>query len=189
MRSDIIHQEHAQFRQILQAMSHPGSLIEMAVPTSNTTEIAPAIHILTCLMDNEVTFSVVGDDKGAVAAALSLQTGSPQVDIATSDFVVAVRGTTDGQLAMIKRGTLEYPDGGATLVYLIDELAEDGGSAELSGPGINGSCRPRFTGLASGELSALREANAEYPLGVDALFVDSKGRIACIPRSTRIGGN
>jgi alpha-D-ribose 1-methylphosphonate 5-triphosphate synthase subunit PhnH len=87
----------------------------------------------------------------------------------------------------MKRGTLEYPDGGATLVYLIEEIAGEGGATELSGPGVNGTASPLFIGLAASELMGLREINAEYPLGVDAMFLDTNGRIACIPRSTRIG--
>jgi alpha-D-ribose 1-methylphosphonate 5-triphosphate synthase subunit PhnH len=140
-------------------------------------------------MDNEVTFTVIGDDSGALATALSQHTGSSRAGIGESDFVIVTRGAANGQLAEIKRGMLEYPDQGATLVYLVEEIAAEGGTAELSGPGINGSIRPRFTGLSPSELTALSEVNAEYPLGVDAMFLDAHNRIACIPRSTRIREN
>jgi alpha-D-ribose 1-methylphosphonate 5-triphosphate synthase subunit PhnH len=189
MKATAIHQDHTTFRQLLQAMSHPGSTYQLTDPEPMTGEHAALIRMLGCLLDNEVTFSVIGDGNGALAAALSLHTGSTQAEIGESDFVIATRGTTSGQLSSIKRGTLEYPDQGATLVYLVEEITDQGGTAELSGPGINGCACPRFSGLASAELVALREVNAEYPLGVDALFLDVKNRIACIPRSTRIREN
>ena len=187
MRSAAIHQDHATFRVVLQAMSHPGTTFRLPVQDSITEEHAPLIQLLSCLMDNEVSFTIVGDDGGPLATDLSLRTGSAQVDIDKSDFVIATGGTMSGQFARIKRGTLEYPDGGATLIYLVDNIAEDGGAAELSGPGVNGTVRPLFIGLSASELRGLREINAEYPLGVDAMFLDINGRIACIPRSTRIG--
>jgi len=187
MKTTAIHQDHATFRAVLQAMSHPGTPCRLPAQESMTGEHAKLIQLLSCLMDNEVSFSIVGDDCGRLAADLVQHTGSPRADISESDFVIAVRGTTDGLLSRIKRGTLEYPDGGATLVYLVDDIAGEGGTAELSGPGVNGTLRPLFTGLSAPELSGLREINAEYPLGVDAMFLDTDGRIACIPRSSRIG--
>ena len=88
-----------------------------------------------------------------------------------------------------RRGTLEYPDSGATVIYLVDKLGETGGEADMHGPGINGTIRPLISGLDQAELGLLRKTNAEFPLGLDALFLDTDGRIMCIPRSTRIGVN
>jgi len=187
MKTAAIHEDHATFRVVLKAMSRPGTPCRLPVQESVTGEHARLIQLLSCLMDNEVSFTIVGDDGGTLATDLSLRTGSAQVDIDKSDFVIATGGTTSGLSSRIKRGTLEYPDGGATLVYLVDEIAEEGGTAELSGPGVNGTVCPLFIGLSASELRGLREINAEYPLGVDAMFLDTNGRIACIPRSTRIG--
>jgi alpha-D-ribose 1-methylphosphonate 5-triphosphate synthase subunit PhnH len=187
MKSAAIHRDHAAFRQVLHAMSHPGTVCSLTVPVPINSAHATLVQLLGCLMDNEVAFSVIGDETGTLATALSLHTGSSQTDIGESDFIIATRGATDGQLSLIKRGTLEYPDKGSTLVYLVDEIVGEGGTAELSGPGIKGTVSPLFMGLAATELAGLREVNAEYPLGVDAIVLDTYGRIACIPRSTRIG--
>jgi len=187
MKTAAIHQDHATFRVVLQAMSRPGTPCRLPIQESVTGKHAQLIQLLSCLMDNEVSFTIVGDDGGPLATDLSHRTGSARVDIDKSDFVIATGGTTSGLSSRIKRGTLEYPDGGATLVYLVDEIAEEGGTAELSGPGVNGTVCPLFIGLSASELRGLREINAEYPLGVDAMFLDTNGRIACIPRSTRIG--
>lgn len=189
MTTSAIHHDHATFRMILQAFSHPGTSFGLPLSDKDTVRQTVLITMLGCLMDNEVTFAIIGDDGDATATALAFHIGSARAGISEADFVIAIHGTTDGLLTLIRRGTLEYPDKGATLVYLIDEIADHGGSATLSGPGINGTVRPSFIGLAATELSGLHEVNAEYPLGVDALFLDAGGRIACIPRSTRIGAH
>jgi len=187
MTTAAIHRDHAIFRVILEATSHPGN--GFALPDSGTCidRQATLINMLGSLMDNEVTFSIIGDVGDSIADAIAFRTGSFLVGISEADFVIASRGATDGLLALIKRGTLEYPDKGATVVYLIDEIADKGGNAALTGPGIDGIIQPLFSGLADSELSGLCKVNSEYPLGVDAMFLDAHGRIACIPRSTRIG--
>ncbi|MEI6215199.1 MAG: phosphonate C-P lyase system protein PhnH [Desulfuromonadales bacterium] len=189
MTTAAIHRDHAMFRIILQATSHPGKSFAVPVSIENISRHAVLVNMLGCLMDNEVTFAIIGDVDNTLAEAIAFRTCSSVVDISEADFVIVSRGTTDGLLELIKRGTLEYPDMGATLVYLIDDIADQGGTAALSGPGINGTVQPVFSGLAETELTGLCEINTEYPLGVDALFLDNHGRIASIPRSTRIGAH
>ncbi len=189
MKSAAIHHDHATFRVILQAMSHPGRTFALPFCGSPARDHAALIMTLGCLLDNEVTFSIIEDDDNRVADVISFHTGSVRVGISKADFVIAARGRTDGLLASMRRGTLEYPDTGATVIYLIDDIAGEGGRFAMSGPGIKGTIHPLFTGLATTEMNELREVNTEYPLGVDALFLDAHGRIACIPRSIRIGAN
>ena len=184
-----IHRDHAIFRVILQATSHPGKGFELPVSGTCNDRQATLISMLGCLMDNEVTFSIIGDEGDSIADAITFRTGSFLVGISEADFVIASRGATDGLLELIKRGTLDYPDKGATLVYLIDRIADNGGSTALRGPGIDGVIQPLFSGLADTELTGLRKVNSEYPLGVDALFLDAHGRVTSIPRSRRIGVN
>jgi alpha-D-ribose 1-methylphosphonate 5-triphosphate synthase subunit PhnH len=187
MTTATIHRDHAIFRVILQATSHPGKGFALPVSDTCIDRQATLINMLGCLMDNEVTFTIIGDAGDSIADALAFRTGSSLAGISEADFVIASRGATDGLLALIKRGTLEYPDKGATLVYLVDKIADKGGSTALTGPGIDGVIQPLFCGLADTELSDLRKVNSEYPLGVDVLFLDAHGRVASIPRSTRIG--
>ena len=187
MKAAAVHQDHATFRVVLQAMSHPGTSCQLPTQIPKAGEHEPLIQLLSCLMDNEVSFSIVGENHCSLATELSLRTGSTEADISGSNFVIVTNGKTSGQLPLIKRGTLEYPDTGATVIYLVDEVAERAGAADLTGPGVNGTISPRLTGLEASELKGLREINAEYPLGVDAIFLDKNGRIVCIPRSTRIG--
>ena len=58
----------------------------------------------------------------------------------------------------------------------------------LIGPGIPGSSGivPEMRGVPVEEFQELMEVNADYPLGVDAIFIRPNGELMALPRSTRI---
>ncbi len=174
--------DHFTFRVILQGMSHPGKVYPLPDLSGAGSAV---IEILGCLMDNEVSFVVIGDKD--METVIASHTDCRPVSAEDADYIVARNGTTRGKLVNFKRGSLEYPDTGATILYLVEELSEATGEIVLSGPGVNGTVSLRITGLDPSELQLLREVNSEFPLGVDAIFLDQGGNIACIPRSTRIG--
>lgn len=175
--------DHITFRTILSAMSHPGKVFRL--PEFDREETA-VVELLRCLFDNEVGVAVIGDP--ALESELRRHTGCRLVSCAEADFIVIDTGADCSALTGCKVGTLEYPDGGATIIYLVDGLSQGDGGIVLSGPGVNGSIALRISGLAPGELSRLQERNKEFPLGVDAMFFVRRrnGRIACIPRSATI---
>lgn len=176
--------DHTMFRVILKGMSHPGKVYCLPVFTGE----GPSIDdLLGCLMDNEVCFAVI-DDRN-LETVLARHTNSRQASSEDADYIIASKGSTLGKLGGFKRGSLEYPDTGATIIYLVEELSEAKGGIVLSGPGVKGTASLRITGLDPGELQLLREVNSEFPLGVDAIFLDRCGNIACIPRSSQIGVN
>jgi alpha-D-ribose 1-methylphosphonate 5-triphosphate synthase subunit PhnH len=177
---------HTTFRVILSAMSHPGKVFRL--PQFDKEETA-AVELLSCLFDNEVGVAVIGDH--TLAEELNRHTGCRLVPCKEADFVVIGNLASKVDLADVKRGSLEYPNNGATLVYLVDGLSEAEGGVVLEGPGVREPIPLRISGLAAGELSRLREANSQYPLGIDAIFFVPRrnGRVACIPRSSKIGEN
>jgi len=172
------------FRVILKGMSHPGMVYRLPVFTGERHSV---VDLLGCLMDNEVSFAVIDDMN--LETVLACHTCSRQTSCEDADYIVVRNGTTRGKLAEFKRGSLEYPDTGATIVYLVEALGEAKDGIILSGPGVKGTASLQITGLDPGELQLLREVNSEFPLGVDAIFLDRSGNIACIPRSSRIGVN
>ena len=40
--------------------------------------------------------------------------------------------------------------------------------------------------MGRNELASIQDANKDFPLGIDCIFLDRTGKIACIPRSTTI---
>jgi alpha-D-ribose 1-methylphosphonate 5-triphosphate synthase subunit PhnH len=170
------------FRTLLRAMSHPGKVYRL-----EDVDIDPLMAVIRTLIDQEVSYCIIGEDIG-LTQLIHERTRSPIANIGEADFVIVPEGGSFGGIYKAKRGTSEYPDQGATIIYKVETLGgERNGKASvaLTGPGIETEIKPVVKGLISGELVDLADVNAEFPLGVDCIFVDNAYRVMCIPRSTR----
>ncbi len=187
------------FRVILQAMRHPGRVYQLEQKTEARSQITDKYNlsfvfcslfsVLQTLLDHEVGFSVIGTEKEYLETSISKLTGSPVRDISDADFIIVSDGESKGEILKAKRGSLEYPDRGATVVYLVKSLdGRDNGKTIvlLKGPGIRNDISPVIHGLGRNELYYIKKINSEFPLGIDCIFIDGANRIMCIPRSTRI---
>lgn len=83
-----------------------------------------------------------------------------------------------------ERGTEVEPELGATLVRVVG-AADARLPVVLRGPGVDGELETTLP-LTDGELAARDEACSRRPLGVDLVFVEPDGRIATLPRSTKV---
>ncbi|WP_333654851.1 phosphonate C-P lyase system protein PhnH [Dissulfurispira sp.] len=181
------------FRALLQAMSHPGRVYNIGDFISDSP-IRPFTHsplmlVLQTLLDHEVGFRVIGTGKEYLETTISELTRCPVKDISDADFIIVSDGESNGEILKAKRGSLEYPDTGATVIYVVEFLNDrDNGKpiALLKGPGIRNDIAPVIHGLGQNELFHIKENNSEFPLGIDCIFIDGANRIMCIPRSTRI---
>lgn len=172
------------FRLLLQAMSNPGKIYSLGFELESGF-----ISVVQTLLDHEVTFNVVGHRTKEWTQTIIQTTGSKPVNIENADFVLILSDYSDGEILRARRGSLEYPDTGATVIYSINSLSsmDNGGvRVTLKGPGINGKISLFMEGIKKDEFYNLKEINSEYPLGVDSIFIDSDNMIMCIPRSTHI---
>ena len=184
------------FRILLNAMSRPGRIYEMKpfiggwnypVPEGFGNGGAFLVPVLMTLLDSEVSFCVTGD-KGT-AEEITKFTGAHISVTKDADFVIVPYGRKSSAVLEARRGTLKYPDGGATIVFCVDELNGkiDGYSfLELKGPGIADTRKLQIKRIDPETFACLNEVNSEFPLGVDSFFIDDEGRLAAIPRSTAI---
>lgn len=185
---DVVYDSQHIFRDLLCATSRPAEILTLPDVSTNAADA-----VLLTLLDVEVTFRVLGPD-GAAARGLedrlSSATGASVAPVAETGFALILDGDSDGAILELKRGTLEAPETGATVIYLVDritEFAERGQlSLSVSGPGVPGSRSLGVEGLSAEELEDLRESRSYYPLGVDVYLVDGAGRLAGLPRSTRV---
>lgn len=197
-------QEH--YRLLLDAMARPGSIrVLPRMPLAAPPPLNPAAALVGfALLNADVTFYVDGPDAPAARLYLIVNTASGPVSIDKADFVFAA-GTASADLPeVIKKGSLTYPEEGATLVAGVEALATEAAglgdtpdmlrSAEetdrlmltLQGPGIRGEQKLFVRGLNVALLDALQQCNKEFPLGIDLMLTDPDGRLACIPRSSRV---
>ncbi len=179
------------YRVILEAMSRPGRICKMPDPTLRQGRFDFLLIVLETLLDHESTHCMIeADGLMLLKRRLHEATKSPQTVPEKADFIIAPHGSTRGRLIRAKRGLPEYPDMSATVIYGIDSLSCEKSTplrCSLRGPGIVDSLAlPAMEGLDFRELTQLCTINLEFPLGVDALFVDPKGHLIALPRSTQI---
>jgi alpha-D-ribose 1-methylphosphonate 5-triphosphate synthase subunit PhnH len=187
-------QEH--YRILLDAMARPGTinvLPRMSLTTPPALTGAAAL-VGFALLNADVTFYADGEAADVVTRYLVVNTAARPESPENADFVFAAGTASAALLADMKKGTLPYPDEGATLVASVGALASEvqapGGkpylALTLEGPGIRGKKTFFVTGLSSELVAGLQQCNQEFPLGVDLILTDPGHRIACIPRSSRV---
>lgn len=180
-------EKHHTFRVLLQSMSRPGKVFNLPTPPAGHHD--GLMTVLEAILDPQVSYCLleVGQE---LEERVQLQTGARLTTPEQADFLIASAGCSHGRLSQAKRGRMEFPNEGATIVYVVDTLSEnDADGVVLNGPGIKDETRINIQGLCAGELQQLKHVNREFPLGVDSIYLDRSGRLTSIPRSTRIGGH
>jgi alpha-D-ribose 1-methylphosphonate 5-triphosphate synthase subunit PhnH len=174
------------FRAVLDALARPGQLRDAGgvEPPDGMSTAAGAV--LLCLADAETPLWMPERLRGGAAAEwLQFHTNAPQVTGRRQAMFAFGRWDELAPLADWAAGEAAYPDRSATLIVEVAAL-ERGPELELSGPGIRTTAR--FAPLLpTSAAAALRRNAARYPLGLDFFFT-AGGRVAGLPRSTRIGG-
>jgi phosphonate C-P lyase system protein PhnH len=131
--------------------------------------------------------------------------GFALAEVGPAPAIVAGAPTLEDVIVRLRRGTLAYPDEGATLVLSVltltgevaggedgaagrDGTAGGGSALTLSGPGVPaGETRTlRVAGLPPTFAAARARAVRDYPAGIDLFLVDAGGRLAGLPRSTHL---
>lgn len=170
------------FRILLNAMSHPGRFYDLGfIKTNSHLNL-----VLETLLDCEVTFAVIGENRERISEEVRLLTGAVLSKVEDADFLIIMNGNSKGEIERARIGTPEYPDRGATLIYYIEKENSKPVKLNLSGPGIKGEIFVSINGLVQEEFIKLREINKNYPLGLDSIIIMNGGKVFCIPRSTRI---
>jgi phosphonate C-P lyase system protein PhnH len=163
---------HRAYRAVLVALAYPGR----AVPVAPTTAGALALVLLSTW------------DRGSRVALAGAPPPLPwepvPVPVAEAELLVVGGASSGGALARLPRGDEAHPEAGATAVYAVPEAAV-GQRVRLHGPGVAGRLDTEVL-LDGAELDARDAACATWPLGVDLLFVDPRGRVAALPRTTRV---
>ena len=187
-------QEH--YRLLLDAMARPGTInvlprMSMSVPPALT---GAAALVGFALLNADVSFYADGESADIVTRYLVVNTAARPESVDKADFVFAPGTASVALLTDMKKGTLPYPDEGATLIASVDALASEaqalGGKPHLAltleGPGIRGRRTFFVSGLRSEIIAGLQLCNLEFPLGIDLILTDPGHRVACIPRSSRV---
>jgi len=186
-----IYDAQRHFRVVLDAMARPGRInllpaVEVTPPASLSRGAA---WIALSLLNSDVRFHFAPSREDA-AAYLQANTGSRPAPAAEADFLFLHGTDSAAALREAPLGLPAYPEGGATAVVMVAGLgrssAQGGLALTLSGPGIEHQEQVCISGLAAEFLEIRQERNAEFPLGLDFMFVTADGHITCLPRTTRV---
>ena len=173
------------FRAALEAMSRPGTL-QPTVGARPPAPLSPAAGALALtLVDAETPVWLAPDLRGGPAAGwLRFHCNAPLSETAQeAAFAIGSPAALRAELDRFAIGAPDYPDRSTTLVALLEGFA--GAEAELTGPGIRTTARLAL-GPARADVLALCAPNAAlFPQGRD-LFLAAEGRLAALPRSTRL---
>jgi alpha-D-ribose 1-methylphosphonate 5-triphosphate synthase subunit PhnH len=189
VRLDPVHDLQRVFRKILGAAASPGAIVELSEEAALLDLVLPLnkgiLLVALALMDAETSFFASSANSSSQTEAISHMTyaKSAYPDEADFVFVLGKEGVAEA-MAAAKPGTLIDPHLGATLVIEVESLDGDG-ALVLTGPGIESSARIGIRPDPSW-ISARDSKNAEFPLGVDLILVDSRYRLTSIPRTTRM---
>lgn len=179
------------YRHLLESMTRPGRVVRLDVADEANVYTA-ALAIGRCLLDQEVSMGAAGSN--AIKRIQDTLVAETRVRVDahdTADYLFADDQGIDKGIAVAKRGRLDAPESAATLFcFLSDDPARetDRLRVRLTGPGIGSpqGIMPEMPGIGRTAFKALAEANADYPLGVDAFFVRANGDLMALPRSMRI---
>lgn len=190
--SDPVFDAQAVFRAALDALAHPGRIVNLTEPASipaprapATTAITPAAAALAlALLDADTRVWIDAPlDGEALRAWLRFHTGCVFVSRPDqADFALLGSLAAAGDLDAFAAGDDEHPDRSTTLIVQVASLEARGpGAMRLRGPGIRSSATLAAAGADPGFVARWQARRALFPRGND-LFLARGARLAALPR-------
>ena len=166
------------FRQVLDAMAHPGRIVTLeGVSAPEPCSDAAAIALMI-LADSTTPLHLAGaHDCPAMREWVAFHLGAPLCGPQDAGFALGTWQAL-GPLSTYQQGTPEYPDRSATLIVELTKLRNEG--VRLTGPGIETEAW-----LNLPDPVALHQNAGCFPLGCDLIFTSGM-TLAALPRSIRI---
>jgi alpha-D-ribose 1-methylphosphonate 5-triphosphate synthase subunit PhnH len=182
------------YRLLLDCMARPGKVNSIPKPVWSAPE---DLHTATALvafalLNADVSFCITGPNADTLTPYIQINTGARTDTVENADFIFIPGVGSGAALASAKKGTLPYPEEGATMVVGVGALLAEPPSGDaalvltLQGPGVDGTRTLGVSGLDPVLLEMRQECNEEFPIGVDLILCDPEQQIACIPRSTAV---
>ena len=185
--SDPVFDSQRVFRQILQAMAHPGRVVGLTVDLDSPEPLQPAAAAIgLALLDFETPLWTDVAETSEAVHWLRFHCGCPWTSSpSAAAFAFIIRGDALPSPERFGIGTDDHPEKSATLIIQVADLAS-GEDRTLKGPGIESVERLSVKGLAKEFWPFWRINHGLFPLGVDVLFTSGKNVVA-LPRTTGIG--
>ena len=170
------------FRQVLEAMSHPGKIVTIDGIPAGPHELSPAaVAVCLTLIDYETPLWL---DEGSSSAQsyFTFHCGCPVVaKPQAAQFALISNPQALQSFNQFNIGTNEHPELSTTLIIDVERLGSIDGTV-LTGPGIKDIATLDISGI-NGEFWALVKENRElFPRGID-IVLTSGSCVAALPRT------
>lgn len=191
---DYIHDIASGYRILVEAISYPGTIYNVGnLAKKNSLNISCFDGVLLfafMLLDQEVTFHIVGICHKEVSEQMARLTYSKTADIDSANFIFILKDATEAErneaISRASIGTLVDPHLGATVILELPDI-EGMNQYYFGGPGIEFEKEVKFSGFPEWD-TIRRDKNKEFPLGIDMIFIDQKGMLLALPRTTIVKG-
>lgn len=184
---DVVFDAQQHYRLILDSMARPGKINMIpSIEIDEPMDINNASALIAfALLNTDASFHAVEGE--AVTQFIALHTSANVADLQDAELVF-VSGLHEADfIALLKTGTLSYPESSATIIADVTRISDSPISnalqLTLKGPGVNGTTTVYVAGLNTAILDELKEQNLEFPLGIDLILTDGGNNMICIPRS------
>ncbi|WP_325894390.1 phosphonate C-P lyase system protein PhnH [Grimontia sp. NTOU-MAR1] len=181
-----VHDAQQVFRELMEAMSHPGKQVSLDYTAQFGTTSRAATQVLLTLADNATSLwlSERFNADETLVENIRFHCGAPLSGQKCESAFALARGSELEDFEGFNVGSEHYPDRSTTLIIEVDSLKE-GDVLVLAGPGIQSTTKMRVKGLNPLLLLALVTKRSHFPHGVDILFTSGSDIIA-LPRSTEV---
>lgn len=174
------------FRALMNAMASPGRVERVAPaarPPSPLGALMADVALTLCDFETTLWLDPLLDIE-PVRAYLRFEAGVRLVtDPQDAAFALIGDAMAMPPFSAFAQGTADYPDRSTTLIIAVDVLDSQGWT--FTGPGIRETVDFRPAPLPDAFAGWLDANRAQFPLGVDCVFV-ARDSLAALPRSSQI---
>lgn len=186
----------AVFRKLMDAMARPGRIyiLDKISFEYTPTGLNPfVLSVFKTICDNNVLIGGAGCNEDWLEY-LRINTMTLLAAVEEADYLLFNGAMFIEGFGNIKTGNLEFPEHGGTAVLLVENLSDKNGTRanpgsltlRMKGPGIKNATIIKVTGLNIKYIETSNNLKKFYPMGIDLILIDNSGKIAAIPRSTKL---
>jgi alpha-D-ribose 1-methylphosphonate 5-triphosphate synthase subunit PhnH len=176
------------FNTMLYNMSRPGELGSIKpYPLENefNLEVRNTLGIAYTLLDTEVSFYSTESFTNKFDDYIEIITTSKRTELKNADYIFMSTDDDPEIILNAKKGSLNYPERGASVVIRGIEFDEQNKSISLTGPGIKDEKHLPLKNKYNKLMLKIKQVNSEYPLGID-FFLHNENFLTCIARTSEI---
>ncbi|WP_072680671.1 phosphonate C-P lyase system protein PhnH [Arcobacter sp. LA11] len=162
------------FKSIINSLSMPGSVNKI-----KSLYDSHLLAVANTLLYSEVSFFYDGNEDINLIKAI---TNAKEESVETSDYIFCDE-INEYSLSKSKIGTAQDPEFSSTLIFKCKNF--EGLNLRLSGPGIN-EYKDVSLPIDNAFVDFFNEKNSSYPLGNEVFFLNKKGEVIALSRTTKV---